>query len=336
MGNLGKTIFQRRMEQSQIDDQRNRERLVEDRQYDLRVNQLALSQMNAAQQAERSDFWQKLQMAQLMGKAAYADPTYKPVAQDPALQEGIDLGFGLGGFEFDKINALTEREAMRQRSINGREDANRTSRDFNANVTHGDRVMVEGGRNYRQEDQQDFLDGQGNKRDKNRIDVANIMQRGWVPARQRMVETARDDFKKEPASKDVHVAEAYRKQAMAAPMDSSGDASIIYSYIKLVDPGSAVMQGEKADLRNAASIPENIRFAYNKAIDGAGLPPGERVKYQNEVNRLADVRRADYDRVLKRYEGWLISQGLDPRGLVGDIYETSGEGGTEGGSAFEE
>lgn len=57
---------------------------------------------------------------------------------------------------------------------------------------------------------------------------------------------------------------------------AAGDMAVIFGYMKTLDPGSTVREGEYATAENAASIPDRIRQAYNKAISGEKLTPEQR------------------------------------------------------------
>lgn len=79
--------------------------------------------------------------------------------------------------------------------------------------------------------------------------------------------------------------------------DTSGssDIAITYTFMKMLDPTSAIQQGEYATAENAGGIPEYIRNAYNKIVSGEFLSPKQRndffataqnlMKAQNETQR---------------------------------------------------
>ena len=126
---FGQTIFQRRMVQSAADTDRKRQQLVEDRDYDRRMQELALRTIIAEGDSKKSDFWQQMQMAQMMGKAsATPGSTYKPQTADPRMQESIALGAGMGERENYLSGAKLALERERQASINARDLANRNAR----------------------------------------------------------------------------------------------------------------------------------------------------------------------------------------------------------------
>lgn len=76
-----------------------------------------------------------------------------------------------------------------------------------------------------------------------------------------------DDFEKASGQFSV-VRDAYGRIQAAQQGNGISDTALIFSYMKLLDPGSVVREGEFATVENAGSIPENILNAYNKARNG--------------------------------------------------------------------
>jgi hypothetical protein len=83
----------------------------------------------------------------------------------------------------------------------------------------------------------------------------------------------------------------------------AGDIALIYNYMKMLDPGSTVREGEFATAQNAGSIPQNIQASYNKALNGERLAPSIRTDFvgraemlykgqeQRHMDREAEYRR---------------------------------------------
>jgi hypothetical protein len=61
-----------------------------------------------------------------------------------------------------------------------------------------------------------------------------------------------------------------------ARQTAAGDVSAVFAYMKVLDPGSVVREGEQATARNAAGVPERIRNAYNRTLTGESLTPEQR------------------------------------------------------------
>jgi hypothetical protein len=82
--------------------------------------------------------------------------------------------------------------------------------------------------------------------------------------------------------------------ASAEDPSAAGDLSLIFNYMKILDPGSTVREGEFATAQNSAGVPDILRAQYNKVSNG---------------QRLADTQRNDFvDRSTKLYNGSLQQQ----------------------------
>ena len=75
-----------------------------------------------------------------------------------------------------------------------------------------------------------------------------------------------------------------------------GDLSAIFAYMKMIDPGSTVREGEMATAKNAAGIPERIMNMYNNARRGVMLNDTQRAEFAAEAQSMFDVERGAYDR----------------------------------------
>ena len=63
------------------------------------------------------------------------------------------------------------------------------------------------------------------------------------------------------------------ERVLASKDDAAGDISLIFGFMKMLDPGSVVREGEFATAQNAAGIPDQIKNAYNRALSGERLNP---------------------------------------------------------------
>jgi hypothetical protein len=82
---------------------------------------------------------------------------------------------------------------------------------------------------------------------------------------------------------------------LARNANAASDLSMIFAYMKILDPDSVVREGEQATAENARGISDGLRNLYNKVKDGVKLTPLQRANYRKEaVNmmlaRLAGIR----------------------------------------------
>lgn len=65
-----------------------------------------------------------------------------------------------------------------------------------------------------------------------------------------------------------------------------GDLSLIFGYMKMLDPGSVVREGEFATAQNAAGVPDRITNLYNRVISGERLNAGQRKSFKGQADKL--------------------------------------------------
>ena len=133
-------------------------------------------------------------------------------------------------------------------------------------------------------------------------------------------ETAlRKDFEK--GAKDfVKVRDAYgRIQASASDPSAAGDLALIFNYMKVLDPGSTVREGEFATAAASAGIPSRIRAQYNKVVTGERLADKQRNDFVARAGKLYSsqlgqhkLHKEYYTKVAKQY-------GVNPDNVVYDM-----------------
>ena len=64
------------------------------------------------------------------------------------------------------------------------------------------------------------------------------------------------------------------------------DLSLIFGYMKMLDPGSVVREGEFATAQNAAGVPERILNVYNRVITGERLNASQRNSFKGQAKGL--------------------------------------------------
>lgn len=99
----------------------------------------------------------------------------------------------------------------------------------------------------------------------------------------------------------------------------AGDMALIFSYMKMLDPGSAVREQEYANASNAASIPERIRAAYNAAIDGEILTPAMRADFVDRAGQIYQGAAETQQTINDRYSGLAGDYGYGPERIVAPI-----------------
>lgn len=132
--------------------------------------------------------------------------------------------------------------------------------------------------------------------------------------------TLRDEYVSQ--SKDfVTIKNAYGKiHASAENPSPAGDLSLIFSYMKILDPTSVVREGEQASARNAAGVPDQIRNLYNRVVSGEQLNPEQRADFVNRAGSLFS-QNLQSQREMENYYGGLSQRsGIDPQNVLVDVY----------------
>lgn len=101
----------------------------------------------------------------------------------------------------------------------------------------------------------------------------------------------------------------------------AGDIALIFNYMKMLDPGSVVREGEFATAQNAGGIPDRILNAYNKALNGERLNPGQREMFANQAKSLYSGAQSREKEVRKGLERVVNNYGLNKSNV---FYEEEG------------
>lgn len=125
----------------------------------------------------------------------------------------------------------------------------------------------------------------------------------------------RKEFEGHQTVKDYRSTKVSLDKLRNAAKDPSaaGDLALIFSYMKILDPGSVVKETEFANAQNAAGVPERIRNAWNKALSGERLAPTQRKDFIRSAERLFSAQESAYNELASQYED------LAPEGKGGQV-----------------
>lgn len=127
------------------------------------------------------------------------------------------------------------------------------------------------------------------------------------------------DVLKEPKQ----IVDAYRRvESAASNPNAASDLSLIFGYMKMLDPGSVVREGEFANAQNAASVPDQVRNAWNKVLSGERLNPKQRAQFVGEARKLRDIAASTIATKEMEYGQMAEEYGYDPRRATGAVLAT--------------
>ena len=99
----------------------------------------------------------------------------------------------------------------------------------------------------------------------------------------------RDEFNN-MSGEFIKVRDAYsRVDAAGKEPSAAGDLALIFNYMKMLDPGSTVREGEFANAQNSAGVPQRIQAKYNEVVSGERLSDETRLDFLDRSDSLYQV-----------------------------------------------
>lgn len=140
---------------------------------------------------------------------------------------------------------------------------------------------------------------------------ADQMAAGIIPVEKRP--DAESKFRKEYSDQTKgyqEVKSAYGR-VLASEDNAVGDLSLIFGYMKMLDPGSVVREGEFATAQNAAGVPERIQNIYNQVVSGQRLSPSQRQSFKGQAGKLYSTAQTQEAQVRQGIERIAKGYGLN-------------------------
>jgi hypothetical protein len=109
----------------------------------------------------------------------------------------------------------------------------------------------------------------------------------------------------------------------ASQNNAAGDLSLIFNYMKMLDPGSTVREGEFATAQNATGVPNRILNRYNNIISGERMTLGQRKEFVGQAKTLYGQDRVQENTVRKGLERIAKGYGLDPQNIFYEAVEST-------------
>lgn len=107
---------------------------------------------------------------------------------------------------------------------------------------------------------------------------------------------------------------AYKNiQKTANDPSAAGDLSLIFSYMKMLDPNSTVREGEFANAQNAAGVPTQIVQTYERIRSGQRLSPEQRDDFMKQASNIAQTAMESVQQKQGFYKNIAGQMRADPR-----------------------
>jgi hypothetical protein len=110
-----------------------------------------------------------------------------------------------------------------------------------------------------------------------------------------------------------------RVRAAADDPSAAGDLALIFNFMKVLDPGSVVREGEFATAQNAAGVPTRIVNVYNRVLRGERLSDTQRKDFTGRAEKLFKPIEKTHERREKQFRGLAKRNKLDPENIVLDL-----------------
>jgi hypothetical protein len=107
-----------------------------------------------------------------------------------------------------------------------------------------------------------------------------------------------------------------RVQEAAMNPSPANDIALIFAYMKILDPASAVREGEFATAANAGSIPQRVWARYNKLMRGEELNAEQRNDFLSSAYGLVRSQHRNAQRIVDRYGNLAAGYGLNPKAVA--------------------
>jgi len=126
----------------------------------------------------------------------------------------------------------------------------------------------------------------------------------------------RDDFERLTANQRA-VSNSYQTiQAVADNPSPAGDISLIFSYMRMLDPTSTVREGEFATAEQTTGLPGQLVNTYNRLVDGYRLNDEQRADFAAQAGRLATAAERQYNDLAAYFTENATAYNMDPTRVV--------------------
>lgn len=127
-----------------------------------------------------------------------------------------------------------------------------------------------------------------------------------------------DDVRQDPDVKDfIQVRDGYeRVKAGANLANGQGDLSLLFGYMKMLDPNSVVRETEFANAEQAMGYVQQTLNLPSKAISGNRLTPESRAQFVAAANAVYNAKKGNYDNAVNYYSSRAEAFGIDPAMVV--------------------
>lgn len=122
----------------------------------------------------------------------------------------------------------------------------------------------------------------------------------------------RKEYNARPIVKDFNEIDSSLRKMRELGDTPAGDLSMIFAYMKMLDPTSVVREGEQTLAIRTAGIPDRIWNAYEQAKTGQKLNPVQRKQFREEAFGLYTAKKSQLEDVQNEFSRIAEKTGIDP------------------------
>lgn len=121
-----------------------------------------------------------------------------------------------------------------------------------------------------------------------------------------------------PEVKEFKALDASYQTLKQVAADPSGPAGVttIFSFMKMLDPGVSVMEGDVNLIRSSGGPAARYANIYESALTGNPLPESVRKDILRQAETIYQTKRQTYERAVKRYQGLATAAKVEPSRVV--------------------
>lgn len=125
-----------------------------------------------------------------------------------------------------------------------------------------------------------------------------------------LVNEISDDLYKESQTFTVQLANIGNIRQSVGDPSPAGDMGLVYGYMKMLDPTSAVREAEYATAENARGVPASVRNIWNRLQNGQRLDDDQRKDFSQRAERYFAQERANQNSRNERFLKRAVSAGI--------------------------
>ena len=128
----------------------------------------------------------------------------------------------------------------------------------------------------------------------------------------------RDSFQNQSKA-FVVMRDQYARMMSLDTSNPAGQIGMIYSIMKLYDPGSVVRETEYATAQNAAGVPTVVRNMWNKVLNGEFLSDKQIKEFKGQAGNLYKSAEDSFGNLKNHYSKVSMDYGIKPTNVTGGL-----------------